>query len=124
MLYTGIDLIEVSRIARSAEKWGEKFTRYIFTPGEIEYCKGRPAELAVRYAAKEAAGKALGTGIGWGAKVWWVDVEVISDLHGRPSLKLNRGAAARAEKLGWQEVSLSLSHTREHAIAMVVAHGA
>ena len=124
MLYTGIDLIEVSRIARSAEKWGEKFASYIFTPGEIEYCKGRPVELAARYAAKEAAGKALGTGIGWGAKVWWVDVEVISDRHGRPALKLHRGAAARAEKLGWREVSLSLSHTREHAIALVVAQGA
>jgi holo-[acyl-carrier protein] synthase len=123
MLYTGIDLIEVNRIARSAEKWGAKFAGYIFTPDEIEYCKGRPAELAARYAAKEAAGKALGTGIGWGAKVWWVDVEVISDQYGRPSLKLHRGAAARAEKLGWTEVSLSLSHTRELAIALVVARG-
>ena len=121
MLYTGIDLIEVERIAKSAAKWGDKFLTYVYTADELAYCRGRASELAARYAAKEAAGKALGTGVGWGAKVWWVDIEVVSDQYGRPSLKLHRGAATRAEKLKWKDISLSLTHTRGLAMAMVVA---
>jgi len=123
MLYTGVDLMEVERIAHSVERWGDKFLTYIYTPGEIAYCHGRAVELAARYAAKEAAGKALGTGVGWGAKIWWVDLEVVADAYGRPSLKLHNAAIARAEKLKWREVSLSITHTKDHALAMVVALG-
>ncbi len=121
MLYTGVDLMEVERIARSVGRWGDKFLTYVYTPGEIAYCHGRAAELAARYAAKEAAGKALGTGVGWGAKIWWVDIEVVADVHGRPSLVLHRAAAARAERLQWKDVSLSMTHARAYALAMVVA---
>jgi holo-[acyl-carrier protein] synthase len=121
MLYTGVDLIEIDRIGRSASRWGDKFLTYVYTPAEIAYCRGRAPELAARYAAKEAAGKALGSGVGWGAKVWWVDIEVVTDAHGRPSLRLHRVAAARAERLKWKHVSLTLTHARDLAMAMVVA---
>ncbi len=122
MIYTGIDLIEVDRIAQSISRWGERFLALVYTPAEIEYANGRAAELAARFAAKEAAAKALGTGI-WRNGVRWLDVEVVSDRSGRPSLKLHGSARARAKQLQWKEVSLSLSHSREHAVALVVAIG-
>ena len=126
MLYTGIDLVEISRVAQSVSKWGDKFLAHVYTRGEIDYCKGRAAELAARLAAKEAAGKALGTGIiglGGGAGVRWQDIEVVSDALGKPSLRLHGGASARAATLQWKDLSLSLTHTRAHALAMVVAIG-
>ena len=123
MIYTGIDLIEINRIAHSVRRHGERFLSLVYTADELKYCDGRTHALAARFVAKEAAAKALGTGLAGlgGAGVRWLDIEVISDELRRPSLKLHRGAAQRAAELGWREVSLSLSHSREHAIAMVVA---
>jgi holo-[acyl-carrier protein] synthase len=124
MLYTGIDLIEISRIVETLAKHGERFLRMVYTPHEITHCAGRAHALAARFAAKEAAAKALGTGLiglGGGAGVHWRDIEVVNDELGKPSLQLHRGAAARAAELGWRDVSLSLSHSRDHAIALVVA---
>ncbi len=120
MLYSGVDLIELSRIADSLNKYGERFTRHIYTPSELAYASARVPELAARFAAKEAAAKALGTGM-WRHGVAWTDVEVVSEPSGRPTLKLYGDALARAEQLRWKEVSLSLTHSRAHAIAFVVA---
>lgn len=124
MLYTGVDLIELDRIAQTVRKHGERFFTYIYTANELVYCDGRISALAVRFAAKEAAAKALGTGLiglGGGDGVHWNDIEIVNDVARKPSLILHRGAARRAAELGWQNISVSLSHTRNHAIAMVVA---
>lgn len=120
MLYTGVDLIELGRIADSLETFGERFTRRVYTAGELAYAQGRVPELAARFAAKEAAAKALGTGM-WRQGILWTDVEVVSEASGRPSLRLHGEALALAQRLNWNEVSLSLTHSRAHAIAFVVA---
>ncbi|HET6318495.1 MAG TPA: holo-ACP synthase [Chloroflexota bacterium] len=120
MLYTGVDLIELGRIADSLETFGERFTRRVYTAGELAYAQGRVPELAARFAAKEAAAKALGTGM-WRQGILWTDVEVVSEASGRPALRLHGEALALAQRLNWNEVSLSLTHSRAHAIAFVVA---
>ena len=116
-LTTGVDIIEISRIGRVLEQYGQRFLRRIFTPGEIEYCRERPPNLAARFAAKEATMKALGTGV---RGVGWKDIEVIRASSGAPSIVLHGRAKARAQRLGVQEISLSLSHSREYAVAFVV----
>jgi holo-[acyl-carrier protein] synthase len=127
MLYTGIDLIEIARIERAVARWGERFLRRIYTPAELAAYRDRLPSLAARWAAKEAAAKALGVGLrGLGAvdrsddAVAWTEIEVVGDARGRPVLTLYGRAAARARGLGLAELSLSLSHTREHAIACVI----
>ena len=90
ILYTGIDLIENTRIERAIDRWGERFLRRVFTPAELETYRGRTRSLAARWAAKEAAAKMLGVGLrGLGAAtrpagvVAWTDVEILSDGQGR-----------------------------------------
>src|SRR5689334_7595816 len=128
MLYTGIDLIEIARIERAVARWGDRFLAYVYTPAELAAYRGRTPSLAARWAAKEAAAKLLGVGLrGLGGAdrsagaVAWTDIEVLNDAHGRPTLSLYGQAAARSRALGLSELALSLSHTREHAIACVVA---
>ncbi len=131
MIYTGIDLIEIARIERAIARWGERFLRHVYTPAELAAHRERPASLAARWAAKEATAKLLGVGLrGMGAAkraaeaVGWTEIEVVGDERGRPALALHGRAAERARALGLAELALSLSHTREHAIASVVAIGA
>jgi holo-[acyl-carrier protein] synthase len=129
MLYTGIDLIEIQRVERAVARWGERFLQRIFTPAELAAYRHRLPSLAARWAAKEATAKLLGVGLrGLGAvghaatAIAWTDIEILGDAQGRPVLTLHGRAAARARELGLAELALSLSHTREHAIACVVAH--
>jgi holo-[acyl-carrier protein] synthase len=117
MLTTGVDIIEIDRIQAALERWGQRFLHRIYTEGEIAYCRGRPPNLAGRFAAKEAAMKALGTGL---RGVGWKDVEVIRGPGGKPSVRLHGRALLRAEKLGVTELALSLSHSRGYAVAFVV----
>jgi len=123
-LTTGVDLIEIARIASAVERWGERFARRVWTPAERAYCAGRVQSLAARWAAKEAAAKALGVGLrGLGspsAGVAWTDIEVGRDPAGRPWLLLHGAAGERAASLGISEWSLSLSHSGGLAIALVV----
>jgi holo-[acyl-carrier protein] synthase len=121
MLTAGIDLVEVERIEGAIARFGERFLARVFTVGELEYCRGRPLELAARFAAKEAASKALGVGVQHHEGVCWREIEVISDVRGKPSLKLAGRAAQRAEGIGVRSFALSLSHTHEYAIALVIA---
>ena len=123
MLTVGIDLIEVTRIERVLARHGDRFLERVFTPAEILYCRARPPELAARFAAKEAVAKALGVGVRMIARdgINWRDVEVIGDMRGKPLVRLYDRAAERAGELGLTEWAVSLSHTREHAIAFVVA---
>jgi holo-[acyl-carrier protein] synthase len=118
---TGIDIAEVPRIAASIERFGERFLHRIFTEGEIRYCDAkanRVERYAARFAAKEAAMKALGTG--WNHGVTWRDVEVSRMPGGRPTITFHGKAAEFAAKLGAKHVALSLTHTAEHAIAQVI----
>jgi holo-[acyl-carrier protein] synthase len=123
MLTTGVDLIEITRVERVLERYGDRFLERVFTPAEILYCRARMPELAARFAAKEAIAKALGVGMRMIARdgVRWRDVEVTGDARGKPLVRLYGRAAERAAELGLTEWAVSLSHTREHAIAFVVA---
>ena len=123
MLTVGVDLIEIARVERMLARYGDRFLERVFTPAEILYCRARPAELAARFAAKEAVAKALGVGVRMIARdgVNWRDVEVTGDARGKPLVRLHGRAAERAGELGLTEWAVSLSHTREHAIAFVVA---
>ena len=118
---TGIDIAEVPRIAQSIERYGDRFLQRIYTEGERRYCDSkanRAERYAARFAAKEAAMKALGTG--WSRGVRWRDIEVSRMPGGRPTIAFHGKAAEFAAKLGTKNVALSLSHTVDQAIAQVI----
>ncbi len=119
-LWIGLDLVEIPRFARAVARHGERLLNRLFTPRERALAAEHIERLAVRFAAKEAAAKALGTGIG---PVAWIDLEVLTSPNGAPELHLHGAAAVRAHALGWQGWSLSLSHSRSVAAAVVVAWG-
>jgi holo-[acyl-carrier protein] synthase len=120
-LSVGVDLVEIPRIRRALERWGERFLKRVYTPAEIARCRGRVPELAVRFAAKEAVSKALGIGIWWPGGIAWHEAEVLSDSLGKPEIVLHGRAAERARDLGLDRWAVSLSHSDDNAIAMVVA---
>jgi holo-[acyl-carrier protein] synthase len=118
---SGIDIAEVPRIRHAIERFGDRFLRRIFSEGEIRYCESkanRVERYAARFAAKEAAMKALGTG--WNHGVRWRDCEVVRMPGGRPAMTFHGRAAEFAAKLGTKNTALSLSHTAEQAIAQVI----
>lgn len=120
MLRVGIDLLAISRVERALARYGERFYARFFTPEERALCAGSPPRLAARIAAKEAAAKALGVGIG---DVRWVDIEIAQDARGRPVLRLHGAALALAERLGLAEWEVSLTHENGQAAAVVVMLG-
>jgi len=118
---TGIDIAEVPRIRHSIERFGDRFLQRIYTAGEIRYCESkanREERYAARFAAKEAAMKALGTG--WSHGVRWRDCEVTRLPGGRPTMTFHGKAGEIAAKLGVRHIALSISHTTEQAIAQVI----
>jgi holo-[acyl-carrier protein] synthase len=122
VLGLGTDLIETKRVQESIGRFGDRFLERIFSPGEIAYCKRKKnaaESFAARFAAKEAGAKALGTGISRG--VMWKEFEVKREASGRPSLHLSGRAAELAGALGIRRIQLSLTHSREFALAVVVA---
>jgi holo-[acyl-carrier protein] synthase len=123
MLTTGVDLIEIDRIERVLARHGDRFLARVFTQAEVSYCRGRPSELAARFAAKEAVSKALGVGMRMLSRdgIDWRDAEIVGDGRGKPLVRLSGRAAERADELGLGEWAVSLSHTREYAVAFVVA---
>jgi holo-[acyl-carrier protein] synthase len=124
ILGTGIDIAEVPRIRQSIARFGDRFLRRIYTEGEIRYCDSkanRVERYAARFAAKEAAMKALGTG--WSHGVRWRDCEVSRMPGGRPTIIFHGKAGEIAARLGMKHAALSLSHTAEQAIAQVILEG-
>lgn len=119
-LATGVDLIEIQRLQTAVERHGDRFLRRIFTPAEIEVCRGRAESLAARFAAKEAVAKALGQGIG---DISWHDIEVTNDDLKAPCLRLSAQAQQLAQQKGLTTWSISLSHEKQFAVAFVVAIG-
>jgi holo-[acyl-carrier protein] synthase len=122
ILGTGIDLCEVDRIARAmASGHGQRFRDRVYTEREIAYAERRANRFeryAARFAAKEAGMKALGTG--WSGGLGWHDLEVANLPSGRPTLRLHGKAAEIAERMGVRNISLSLTHTAQQAMAMVI----
>ncbi len=118
---TGIDIAEVPRIQQSIQRFGERFLQRVFTDGEIRYCDSKANRFeryAARFAAKEAAMKALGTG--WNHGVRWRDCEVARMPGGRPTMVFHGKAVEFAAKLGTKNVALSITHTAEQAMAFVI----
>jgi holo-[acyl-carrier protein] synthase len=117
----GTDLVEIARIEESIARFGERFLTRVYTPGEIAFCqrkKNAAESFAARFAAKEAAAKALGTGISRG--VGWQEIEVVRQRGERPEIVFHGRAAELAQAMGVKHAALSLSHSREMAMAVVV----
>lgn len=118
---TGIDVVEIDRIQRSIDRYGKRFLDRVYLDAEQAYClrKRNSAEsFAARFAAKEAAAKALGTGISYGVN--WLEIEVVREPSGRPTLQLHGRAAQIAQSLGVIRTALSLTHTAQIAMASVL----
>ena len=116
----GLDATEIARVAEMIERYGERFVRRVFTEGEIAYCQRRrdfASSYAARFAAKEAAMKALGTGHSRG--VYWTGIEVVR-RHGPPRIVFHGGAAERFAAMGGTSSLLTLTHSRDLAIAHVI----
>ncbi|GAP08718.1 MAG TPA: holo-[acyl-carrier-protein] synthase [Anaerolinea thermolimosa] len=120
ILRSGVDIVEIRRLDEVNPAIRERFIRRVFTEREIELAGGSSASLAGRFAAKEAVSKALGTGIGY---VRWREIEIQRGLAGEPRLVLHGRAQEVARHLGLQTWTVSISHGREHAVAMAVAIG-
>jgi holo-[acyl-carrier protein] synthase len=117
----GIDIAEVDRIKAVLETQAERFLKRVYTPAEVAYCeqfKNKYERYAGRFAVKEAAMKALGTG--WSRGVRWVDVEVVRQRGGRPTLALKGEAKNVADRLGVKHIAVSITHTAEQAFAQVI----
>jgi len=125
MLTTGVDLVKISRIARIVNRFDTRFLERVYTPQEVVFSRQRPAELAARFAAKEAVSKALGVGMRVLSPlgIGWHDVETLNAHSGKPYVILHGRAHTLADALGLSEWSISLSHDGDMAIAFVVAMG-
>jgi holo-[acyl-carrier protein] synthase len=120
----GVDIAEVERIRGVIERQGERFLRRVYTANEIAYCeqfRNKFERYAGRFAVKEAAMKALGTG--WSRGVRWVDIEVVRQKGGRPTLVLAGESRKIAERLGVKNIAMSITHTASQALAQVIFEG-
>ena len=115
MQYVGVDIVEIERISKAVALRGEAFLERVYTPAELSCYRHRIPSLAARFAAKEAAIKALG---GQGLRL--TEIEVLSDPSGKPRIILYGKALAKAEMLGLSTLEISLSHARDYAVACVV----
>jgi holo-[acyl-carrier protein] synthase len=119
MIRVGIDLVPIPRLEQAIARWGSRFLQRVFTAQELQDCRSRGSSLAARFAAKEAAAKALGTGVMAG--IAWVEIEVVSAAGGQPQLRLHGEAQRQALRLGLKEWAVSLSHSGDQALAVVIA---
>ena len=117
----GVDIIEIDRIEQATVSWHDSFLKRIYTEAELESSGNKPSSLAARFAAKEAVMKALSTG----AKgISWKDIEVLSNNDGAPFVRLYGRAYDKAKEIGISAFSISMSHSKQYAIAMVVGYAA
>lgn len=117
MHYIGIDIIEIARIQKAIDRWGESFLQRVYTEPELRLCRKKPSSLAVRFAGKEAVMKALGTGI---RGISWREIEILAEPSGKPTVHLYDKAQDKADDLGLDTLAISLSDSKEYAIAFVV----
>jgi holo-[acyl-carrier protein] synthase len=116
MHYIGIDIIEIARIERAIEHWEERFLHRVYTEPELRLCRKKPSRLAGHFAGKEAVMKALGTGT---KGISWREIEILAEPGGKPLVHLYGKAQEKADDLGLDKLAISLSHSREYAIAFV-----
>ncbi len=116
MQYIGVDIIEIARIERAMERWKERFLHRVYTEPELRLCRNKPSSLAVRFAGKEAVMKALGTGT---KGISWREIEILAEPSGKPLVHLYGKAQDKADGLGLDRLAISLSHSKEYAIAFV-----
>ncbi len=117
MAYIGIDIVEIARIQNAVDCWGDRFLHRVYTEPELRLCHKKAPSLAVRFAGKEAVMKALGTGT---KGISWREIEILAEPSGKPVVHLYGRAQERARSLGLDTLAISLSHSREYAIASVV----
>ncbi len=117
----GVDIVEIERVGRLLRQHGERFLARVYTEAEVRHCRGRVSELAARFAGKEAVLKALGTGL---RGIGWQEVEILPDPRGKPLVFLHGRARERATRLGLTHFAISLSHSRDFAVAFVVGTAA
>ena len=116
--YLGVDIIEIARIEKAIDRWGDSFLDRVFTQAEKEKYRTRPESLAARFAAKEAAVKALGC-----TELIYRDIEIVSEPGQRPEITLSGRAESISKELGITSLAVSLSHSREYAVAVVTGLG-
>ena len=114
--YIGVDIIEIVRIEKAIVRWGEAFLHRVYTDAELKLYQKSPASLAARFACKEAVMKLLGTGR---RGIKWREIETLSHASGKPVVNLYGRAQSKASELGVKEIAVSLSHSREYAVATV-----
>ena len=117
MSAVGIDIVEIGRIQQAQARFGQRFLDRVYTESEQAYCKQRPPQLAGRFAAKEAVSKALGTGI---RRIHWRNIEILPNPAGAPKVTLHGPAQARFASLGLASLEVSISHSRDNAVAVAV----
>ncbi len=117
MHYIGIDIVEIARIEKAIARWGEGFLHRIYTESELKLCHKKSSSLAVRFAGKEAVIKAIGTQT---KGISWREIEILADPNGKPLVHLYGKAQNQANSLGLGKLAISLSHSKEYAIAFVV----
>jgi len=117
MQHIGVDIIEIARIEEAVANWGERFLNRIYTDAELKLYHKKPSSLATRFASKETVMKLLGTRV---KGVSWKEIETLSHPSGKPLLNLYGRAKTEAERLGITEIAVSLSHSREYAIAFAI----
>jgi len=117
MHYIGVDIIEIARIEQAIARWGESFLHRIYTKSELKFYHKQPSSLAARFAGKEAIIKAIGAPT---KGISWREIEILSDPSGKPSVHLYGKAQKQANNLGLDKLAISLSHSKEHAIAFIV----
>ena len=115
MQQVGVDIIEISRIKKAISRWGDSFLSRVYTESELKLYSDMPSSLAVRFSGKEAVIKALGSN-----NIYMKDIEILSDASGKPEVRLYGQAKQKAEEIGLENLSISLSHCREYAVACVV----
>jgi holo-[acyl-carrier protein] synthase len=113
----GIDIVEIERVESAIKRWGERFLSRIYTETELRSYQDRLSSLASKFAAKEAVMKVLGTG---GIGIGWREIEILNGNDGRPSVKLYGQALNKAEELNLKELSVSLSDSKQHAVAVAI----
>ncbi len=116
MHFIGTDIIEIARVKKAIARWGEVFLRRVYTDAELRLYRKKPSSLAARFAGKEATMKALGI---QAEAIGWKEIEILSELSGKPSIHLYGKAQAQADSLEIDNLAISLSHSKEYALAFV-----
>ncbi|MFC2056553.1 holo-ACP synthase [Chloroflexota bacterium] len=113
----GVDIIEIARIQKTVGRWGERFLQRVYTESELGLCRKKPRRLAARFAGKEAVMKALGTGV---KGISWREIEIVAEPSGKPLVHLHGKAQNKADDLGLGKLAISLSDSKEYAIAFII----